>query len=487
MIAIKKLFNNLKNLTPAAKASFWFVVSSVVLKGMSFITTPIFTRLLDVADYGVSAVFVTWEGVISIFATLSLSGGVYNVAMTKYEDDIDRYTSSMIGLTAVSSISVYLICIIFNGLFPQVFKLNTGYLIFMWVQTFFNAVTTFWLMRKRFTYDYKKVIAYTFSNAILSPIVAIIAVRLFSDNKALAKVIGSGVWAIFVGFAIMCLLIKKGKTLYNKQYWKYALKFNIPLIPHYLSQVMLHSADKLMLDGMVNAAAAGLYSIAHSITGLVSIITQAINSSLIPYTLQAIKKGTVKKLYNVILGCSTLVAIICELIILFAREGILIFATEEYMNAVWFVAPLAFGVQVNFVTGLVGNIVFYYEKSKEMSVATMITAATNVALNFIGIKLFGMVAVGYATLITSFVHFFLYYRIAKKYEKQLDEIINLKALLFIFLGFAVLMVYGIVFWNNLLMKIILLVVILVLVLVFKNKIIGMFKNMKKKDGPLNEQ
>ena len=41
---------------------------------------------------------------------------------------------------------------------------------------------------------------------------------------------------------------------------------------------------KLMLDGMFSAAAVGLYSIAHSITGVVSIITQAINSSLIPYT-----------------------------------------------------------------------------------------------------------------------------------------------------------------------------------------------------------
>ena len=157
------------------------------------------------------------------------------------------------------------------------------------------------------------------------------------------------------------------------------------------------------------------------------------------------------------------------------------------MDAVWFVAPLAFAVQVSFVTGLVGNIIFYYEKSKEMSIATMICAVCNIALNYGGIKLFGPYAVGYATLISSFIHFFIYYYVAKKYEKNLNEIINLKVLMLIFLGFAVLMVYGIIFWENLVMKIILLVVILVLVLVFKNKIIGMFKNMKKKDGATNEE
>ena len=339
MSNIKKFLAKLNSMSPAAKASFWFVVSNVVLKGISFITTPIFTRLLDVEDYGVSSVFVTWEGIISIFATLSLSGGVYNVAMTKYEKDIDTVTSSLIGLTALASILVYSVCIVVNLLFPNLFDLNTGYLVFMWIQTFFNATTAFWLMRKRFTFDYKKVIAYTFANAILSPVVAIIAVRLVEDNKAYAKVIGSGLWGIIVGIVIMIMLVYKGKKLYHKEYWKFALKFNIPLLPHYLSQVLLNSADKIMLDYFIGSASAGLYSIAHSITGVVSIITQSINSSLIPYTLQSIKQGVVKKMNSVILGCSTIVAVICEMIVLFAREGILIFATEEYMDAVWFVAP----------------------------------------------------------------------------------------------------------------------------------------------------
>lgn len=480
MNKVKAFLTKLNSMSPAAKASFWFVVSNVVLKGISFITTPIFTRMLDVSDYGISSVFVTWEGVISIFATLSLGGGVYNVAMTKFEKDVDRYTSSMIGLVALTSVFTYLVCITINAVFPQLFGLSIGYLVFMWVQTFTNAATTFWLMRKRYTYDYKKVIAYTFTNAILSPIVAIIAVKLIEDNKAYAKVIGSGMWGIIVGTTIMILLIHKGKKLYHKKYWKYALKFNIPLLPHYLSQTILNSSDKLMLDYFIGAAVAGLYSIAHSITGVVSIITQSINSSLIPYTLQSIKKGTVKKLYSVVLGCSTLVAVICEMIVLFAREGILIFATEEYMDAVWFVAPLAFSVQISFVTGLIGNIMFYYEKTKELSVVTMITATINVVLNFTGIKLFGFVAVGYATLITSFIKFFLTYSAVKKYEKNLNEIINLKYLLTIFAGFALLMIYGLVFWNNLIMKMVLLVVILVVAVIMKNRIVAILKTIKNK-------
>ena len=213
---IKKFFNKIGAMSPAAKASFWFVVSNIALKGVSFITTPIFTRLMDVADYGTTSVFVTWEGVISIFATLTLAGGVYNVAMTKYEDDVDAYTSSMLGLTAVASVLVYTVCILINVLFPSLFKMDSAYLLYMWIQTFTSAATSFWIMRERFNFRYKKVIAFTFANAIGSPVVAIAAIYMFPSHKAFAKVIGAGVVGIVIGFYILVTTIVKGKKVFHR-------------------------------------------------------------------------------------------------------------------------------------------------------------------------------------------------------------------------------------------------------------------------------
>lgn len=478
MKRIKAFLIKLNNMSPAAKASFWFVVSNVVLKGISFITTPIFTRLLNVADYGISNVFITWEGIISIFATLSLSGGVYNVAMTKFEDDVDTLTSSLIGLTAVASIFVYLCCIGINLIFPNVFELTTGYLIFMWVQTFFNATTTFWLMRKRFTYDYKKVIAYTFSNAILSPVVAIIAVKLAVENKAYARVIGSGLWGIIVGAVIMIMLLYKGKKLYHKQYWKYALGFNLPLLPHYLAGVISSSSNRIILNYFYGPVSVGLYSIGGSISGVMGIVTGSINSSLIPYTLQSIKNGTYKKLRNAILGCSLLISVMCGCILLFAREAILILATPEYLNAIWSVAPLVVSEAVFFVTGLLGNIVFYYEKSKYMSMATIITAILNIILNVIGIKCWGPYAVGYTTLLISLARFFMYYIIVKKFEKHINEIFNLKLLLLVFLALFILMLFSLLFINNLFAKIIFVSIIFVLLIVFRKQLFSILNILK---------
>ncbi|MBQ8371403.1 MAG: oligosaccharide flippase family protein [Clostridia bacterium] len=484
---IKALFGKLNSLSPAAKASVWFVISNVALKGMSFITTPIFTRLLSVSDYGATSVFVSWEGVISIFATLSLAGGVYNVAQTKYEDDIKAYTSSMISLTLVASLVVYTACIVFNVFFPTVFDLSTPYLLFMWVQTFTNAVISFWLMRRRFVYDYKSVIAYTFANALLSPIIAIAGILIFPDHAAYAKVVGAGVAGIAFGLVLCVVSYVKGKRVYDGQYWKYALKFNLPLIPHYLSSNLLHSSDKLMINSMIGAAQAGIYAIAHSITGLISIITQAINAALIPYTMQSIKAKNYKGLKNTITGCTALVAVICIGVMLFAREGILIFATEEYLDAVWFIPPLSMATLFAFIYGIVGNIMFYYEKTWHMSVITISCAVINLVTNYFGIKYFGYIAAGYTTLICGAIQMIAYYFVVRHYEKNLKEIIDLKAFFLIVAAYVAFMAYSMIFTYNIWARAGLLVAVLLLLVIFRKKIINLFKSMKRKTEVSNER
>ena len=485
---IKNFLRKVNSMSPAAKASFWFVVSNIALKGISFITTPIFTRLLGAGDYGITSVFVSWEGVISVFATLSLAGGVYNVAQSKYEDDVEGYTSSMIFLTFLSSLVIYSGCIGINVVFPQLFQLNTLYLLYMWIQTFTNAAITFWLVRQRYVYNYKSVIVYTFANAILSPAVAIVAILMFPENAAFAKVIGAGIVGIAIGLWMTVHWIIKGRTLYKKEYWAHALKFNLPLIPHYLSTNILSSSDKIMINSMIGSVQAGIYGIAHSITGMVSIITQAINHSLIPYTMQSIKTKNYKGLKNTVTGCVLLMSVVCIGVMLFAKEGILIFATEEFADAVWFIPPLTLSVLFLFIYGIIGNIMFYYEKTWQMSAITITCAVVNLITNYFGILWFGYIAAGYTTVFCSFLKMILCYFVVRKYEKNLNQIVDVKLFLLIMAVYAGFMAYSMVFYDNIWLRLGLIGVVLLLLILFRKKIIGIFKEMKnKKTAPEVEQ
>ncbi len=480
MNRIKEYMRKINNMSPAAKASFWFVISNIALKGISFITTPIFTRVLEVADYGATSVFNSWESVISVFASLSLAGGVYNVAMTKFEEDIDKYTSSMMGLTVLSTAVSYGVCLAINWIAPSIFELSNVFLLFMALQSFCNSVTAFWLMRRRFVYDYKKVIGYSLLVSLAGPTFALIAISVFPKTKALAKIVGAGIPGIIIGLIILIYSLSKGKVIFHKKYWKYALRFNIPLLPHYLSSIVLGTTDKLMINSMVGKAEAGIYGIANSISNVSMIVLQAINNSLIPYTLQSIKSKNYKGLSNTISGCCFLVALMCAGITLFAKEGILIIATEEYIGAVMFIAPLSFAILLEFISGIVGNIVFYYEKTAFMSRATMIAALCNVVMNFFGIKYISIIAAGYTTAICSIIKFILYYHGAKKYEKELNKIINLKLIISIFVLYTFAAIYGSIFYNHVIMRLSLIIIAITATVIFRKKLLDLFHRMTNK-------
>ena len=483
---IKAFLNKIGAMSPAARASFWFVVSNLVLKGMSFITTPIFTRLMEVEDYGATSVFVTWEGVINVFATLALSGGVFNVAQVKYKDDVPAYTSSMMTLSFLSSFVVYSLCVVFNLVVPDVFGLATPYLIFMWLQTFTSSAISFWLMRRRFLYDYKSVIAYTFVNALLSPAVAIGAILLFPGDAAMAKVVGAGLPGIVIGLTFVVINYVRGKRAVDLRYWKYALRFTIPLVPYALSGTILNSSDRLMVNSMVGKAEAGICSVSHSITGLVGIITQSINYSLIPYTMQSIKQKAFGNLKNVVLACVALASVVCFFVMMFAREGIMIFATVEYLDAVALIPPLTLATLFCFVLGILGNIMYYYEKTWPMSVVTIVCAILNVALNYVGILWFGYVATAWTTMICYFVQLTAYYFIVKRYEKNLNKIVDLRLFLAIVIIYVGFMLVAIVLQDLLWARLLLIAVAICVLVLMRKRIIEMFRSMKKKDAVKEE-
>ena len=90
-----------RSLSVQAKAALWFTICSFLQKGISFITVPIFTRLMSTEEYGTYTVYLSWLQILTIMTSLYLFNGVYDNAMAKYEKQRDEYTSAMQGLTLV--------------------------------------------------------------------------------------------------------------------------------------------------------------------------------------------------------------------------------------------------------------------------------------------------------------------------------------------------------------------------------------------------
>ena len=279
----------------------------------------------------------------------------------------------------------------------------------------------------------------------------------------------------------------KGKKFYSKEYWKFALSFNLPLIPHYLSQTVLNQVDRIMISNMIGKSEAAIYSIAYTLAMMFTIITSAINNTFIPYTYKAIKNHKYKELKRSSNSLVLLVAVACIAAMAFGPELIKIFAAPEYYEARWVVPPVATGLLFMFIYPLFCNVEFYFEKTKFIMEASSIAAITNIGLNYIGIKLFGYIAAAYTTLICyillSIAHFIMYRNICKTNGIEV-ELYNIKMISLISVASLIVMVVMTLIYDMMIVRYSVIGIIVFVCVLQRKRIMGRLREViqSKKEG-----
>lgn len=424
-----KLLEKYKSISLPAKASLWFIICSLIQKGIAFLTTPFFTRMMTTSAYGIVVIYNSWLEIITIIATFQLATGVFNKAMIKYEDDRDGYTSSSLFLTSCITVFVFLVYLICPKAWNKILNLSTSLVVMMFLEIFFTTAMSFWSIRNRFEYRYKSVIFCTLFVAVFGPLTSILMLIVApDDNQAQAKILGMLVVKIAVYTIIYILLMRKGKKIVQLSYWKYSLLFNLPLIPHYLSQQVLTQSDRIMINKICGASDAGIYGVAYQLSMAIFLITLAIHNSFTPWTFECLRDKKYNELGNAAIKIEVFVGTACFAFSLFAPELIYVLGGEQYATAVWIVPPVAMSVLFQTIYTFFGNVEFYYEKTKFVMFASIIVAFANIILNAVFIPLFGFVAAGYTTLVCyvlySLVHWLFMLKICK--NQDLPEIYDRK-------------------------------------------------------------
>lgn len=478
---MERIKNLYKNLSPTVRASFWFVVCNVIQKATQILTTPIYTRLMSQAEYGEYTVFLSWVEVAAIFATLDIFYSGYNVGMEKFRDDRANYTTSMHGLVLLITAFFFIIVFLASeklsklaGISALQIKLLAGYM-------FIFPIFQFWSARKKYDYEYKPLILVTAIISVGTIITGTLFAQLFnvkSDGVIIAKICIEGLASI----PLLIISIKGVKNLYNKYYWKYALKFNIPLIPHYLSTMILNHSDRLMIVAICDSASAAMYSVAYSVAMLITIVQNAINSAIVPWLYKRIRTEKYEGVSKAMTMVVTIVALLNLMLLMIAPEAVKILSTKEYYNAVAVIPPITYGVFLTALYGLFVNIEFYFNFNKFAAVASFVAAALNVVLNYIFINLYGYVAAAYTTfacyLVLAVMHYIGLRIVCIKNSLKLSKVFNFKAIASIIIIFTAGCVLFSLMYNMPLIRYLLIVLLVFGILLVRNKIFAYIRNLK---------
>lgn len=479
---ISQYIEKYKNSSETFRASLWYTVCNVLTKGFALLSTPVFTRILSEEEYGSFSIFQSWFSILIIFTSLNIFLGGYTKGLILFKGKEDEYTLSSLAQTTF-------ITLLFSGIYfvnipfwTKFFELPPHLMAGLFIELLLMPALDFWASRKRFDYQYKQYVAITVSMTLLSLVSGVISV-LLSNYRLEARVYSDvAAKAIFSGI-LFILILSNGKKIVLKKYWLYNFKFNIPLIPHYLSNYVLSQSDRIMIGKMVGNGEAGIYSVAYNISMMMNLIVNAINNAFTPYIYKSISEKETDGIKKATSPVFLFIAVLSIIIMSFAPEIIYIFAGEAYMDAIYIIPPVSASVFFIFLYAMFSNIEYYFQKTGWIALATSISAILNFVLNIIFIRIFGYYAAGYTTLICyivlAFMHYIFYKKVMKSEMPEVKKIYDEKIILLSSILLLAAMLVMVLVYKLTLLRYSIIVVLIIGCIIKRKKIITAVQQFRK--------
>jgi O-antigen/teichoic acid export membrane protein len=379
-----------------ALASLWFGAALYLNSALLFLATPVFTRLLSTHEYGQVVLYGSWAVVLGMFATLSLSGGVFQAALLEFSRDLDRYLSSMLGLTTVSVLACLAMVLGVMKLSGDFTGLGYGLVLFLFAWLLANATLLFWQGRERFFYRYRLAVGITAPASAIAVAGAIAAILLLPAHRVEARIVAGAFPVLALGLVLYAVLLRRGGAFYSKKYWTYALALNIPLLPHYLSQAFLLQFDRFAIERAAGTTEVGVYGLAAALASAVTLFWTAINASWVPWMMRKLREGRERDIAGRSREFLVAVGAACVMLALVAPEAVAVLAPAAYRGAARVVPLLLLASYLQFAQTIFLTAEFYRKRVLAITLCSVLAVLINVACNLALVPAYGMVAAGFA-------------------------------------------------------------------------------------------
>lgn len=403
--------------TPA-KAGLFYVVTNIFTKAVSLLLSPVFTRILPPAEYGIYSLYLTWSGILTVAISLGISGAVIYRSLGKFREREDELIAAALSALGVVAVIFLMPALFFRKGISSITGLGGIINILLVSEAFLNAAESVLFAHKRYRYAYLEICVTNLLYAVLSQGSALLLIYL----------VGLGGEArIYSSFTVTAALIIPRLIAYSKSVRriqldtvKYLLKLSLPLLPNAIALTLIAQSDKIMIEHILGISELGKYSVAYSVGFMLTVITGALFAAIQPWLMRKLN-----------LGRETLARDFTERLIWLSVLGLLIFtlfvpeifgiiAAPEYKEAEMAVYPLAAAGLLQFISNILSANIIHTEKTGILSVFSSLALAINLLLNYAFIPTLGYLAAAFTTAVAYLALFlFEYAYIAKREHPRL--------------------------------------------------------------------
>ena len=385
-----------------------------------FFLLPIYTRYLTPADYGIVSSMQVLNTILAVVFTLAIERSVYRLYWDyKTEKEKKDYLGSMVVALGCIATIVLTLLFLFKGFVGLIYKSIPFYPFYVYAIltayfSVFGLVPKIYLQlkQKAGSFVILSIMQFVANTAFI--LWFIVGLKAGAKGMLKGQMIGCGIMLpvfLFIGFKIINFTV-------NPSILKESLKFSLPMIPALLSAWVLNLSDRIFIERYFSLADVGIYSLGYKIAGLVLILAGAFNVAYEPVFYKLANSNdqvaAQKQLFSYNNTYAMGVLLICFLVSLFAKEGVVIFLDARYADAYKIVPIIALAYFVSLVGGLMNRSIYQEKKTVAMMLIMVSGALLNIALNFLLVPTLGAYGAAYATVLSYTGMFTVEYWYAKK-------------------------------------------------------------------------
>lgn len=364
-----------------------FAIGTIGSKLIVFFLLPIYTNALSSEEYGVADYIVTLSEIIRPFVSLAIYNALLRYGLSKNENK-EAVVTCTVGIFVAGTIITILITPFFG--FYSTISNWKWYLSLYVVAVFLHKISMIFLkvVEKNKLYAVMSIVqaAITATISILTLVTFDLGIRGYLISNIFGYVVVS-VLAVIFGKMYKYVNFQAFDSLLMKKMVSYSL----PFIANDISWFFIHSSDKFMIEKMMDLSALGLYSAAVKIPLMVTVISSIFSQAWSLAIVREYEGDNDKKYFNTVFNYYSICVCGVTIGLISIIKPFMSFYVGEEFYAAWKYVPLlTIATMFSIFASFFESFYSAYKKSSAIMISTSVAAITNIIVNYIGIKQFGV-------------------------------------------------------------------------------------------------
>ena len=401
-----------------------YAATNLLQKGASFLLMPLYTLYLDPSAYGVLSIVTAINGLLSIAFTLGLTSAVTRFYF-EYQRDPDQLAEFWGSILAFVLLLSALVAGALLALGDLVLRPLIGEVAF-WpyvalgvLAAFFQPFFTTFLTVLQTRNEARRYAVISLAHFALTTLLTLALVVVLGWGVVGALIATLAAAAVF--FVVSLWLLRADLKLCLR--WRHlrpAFAYSLPQVPHSIASQVTAITDRLILNGQLGAATAGLYSVGAMVAMVVEVAAQSVNRAYVPLSMAQLKSGHPRELDQLravgalVVGGFCLVA---ATIGVFGHELVWLLASPSFAQAAAVIPILAYCGVASSIYYLLVNVLFFDRSAiKLLPIGSLSAAGLNVSLALMLVPRFGMQGAAVSTLLAQTLATILIASIARRFD-----------------------------------------------------------------------